>query len=1236
MTPLGSATINDPSEGVALTDPNSAVNQLAADAYPYPQVVSTDDTFLPSDPNADARSALAGTLAQQLNGMTGTFQIASNGDGSYVVTGSNGATITINNDLSGTSTVPTDANGSYTQTVFNADGTVQSTLTDTQNGDGSSSITTTNAAGQVTQSDQFNADGSGTLTTLDPTSGQITETDQLNADGSVSATMFNSSGQTIEQDQFNADGSGTATTLDPTSGQVTETDQFNVNADGSGSETMLNSAGQTIEQDQFNADGSGTQTFYDPTTGIQTGQNVINAPTPDAGTGDTSNSTAPADGSSDAGSNLGLTGPGSDGSNTTINLGPTDTGNSASNVWGVDPTQTQGQFADGANASPTGYDAAGYNAQGYNAAGYNIYGLNADGQLDPSIANAQGVTTNTDTFANGDSVTVTIQPDGSSRAVWTYTDSDTGQTASTLIQQNYTDGTESQAQFNANNDLTESGSVNANGSSTQSLYDPSEGGSGVDFQTSQTITSSDGTQTNYTFGTDGSAVQTGLDSSGNQVSQTLLSVPQAQLLPAEWDAPSSSPVAAGSAAGNTSDAASGASGPDLSTPDLSGTAAGSTSGSPLSSSAPDLSAPDLSGTTAGSAAGDTGNTSDASMPISAPSLGGNTDSGAPTFTDDPSDVGMPSSAAGSSAPTFSLDTPVGTPNFDDAPSNDPTSFYTPANDDTSNWGSWWNDTDTTTTTTGDPSDTGNTDTTSDPSDSYDPGFSADGDTGDGTSGLGDTDTTTSDPSDSYDPGFSADGDTGDGTSGLGDTTDTPDDSGTLGDLGIMGGGIINIGDISTPTSDDTSSGTDTSTTTDNSDDFYSPPDFFVGGNTNEDVGQTTDPFDDQSVGGYYDPLDPSYTTDDNWEGSDPLDPSYTTDDDWEGNDPLDPSYATDDDWEGNDPLDPTYSADNDLGDNDTLDPTYTNDLGDSDNFNLGDDDFSGDFGGDDGGDGLSSNNPWVINATLNGQTVNPIAAYAASQGNSAGVAAANAALAQAQAAAEGTAIGAQSEGAKWADGATVTWSMGALSTVPGGLPFSGSLAEQYQADVAAAFAAWGQATGLNFQQVSNNTPSDITVGVSDFNTASTGIVGYTTTQQQGGQLTGATIEVEDPNQDRLVTNGQNQLIYEGTPSTFEQTLEHEIGHALGFADNSDPNSIMHEQLTTANQNLDGTDKAGAAAMYGQSTAAAQQAAATKPAMLLVQAMAGFAPQPAGDTGEIAATSQSPLAALALSNTSAVR
>ncbi len=55
--------------------------------------------------------------------------------------------------------------------------------------------------------------------------------------------------------------------------------------------------------------------------------------------------------------------------------------------------------------------------------------------------------------------------------------------------------------------------------------------------------------------------------------------------------------------------------------------------------------------------------------------------------------------------------------------------------------------------------------------------------------------------------------------------------------------------------------------------------------------------------------------------------------------------------------------------------------------------------------------------------------------------------------------------------------------------------------------------------------------------------------------------------------------YSGTDATLDQLLLHEIGHALGLADNSDPNSIMYDAATANNRTLDQNDRIGAQLLY---------------------------------------------------------
>jgi predicted Zn-dependent protease len=188
------------------------------------------------------------------------------------------------------------------------------------------------------------------------------------------------------------------------------------------------------------------------------------------------------------------------------------------------------------------------------------------------------------------------------------------------------------------------------------------------------------------------------------------------------------------------------------------------------------------------------------------------------------------------------------------------------------------------------------------------------------------------------------------------------------------------------------------------------------------------------------------------------------------------------------------------------------------------------------------------------------------------------------------------EGAKWNSASVITWS---IADRPGTAdsPFSGYMGSQYEALVHEAFQIWAAASGLTFEEVADSNQSDIRLGWGDFNTSSTGVVGYTTCEAESGQLQpGAIIRLEDPSQDSLVAGKGNTLIYSGTIANLYQVTLHEIGHALGLADNNDPNSIMYFEATGANNTLASNDVAGIRRLYGSPALATQvlQAAASEP------------------------------------------
>jgi hypothetical protein len=203
------------------------------------------------------------------------------------------------------------------------------------------------------------------------------------------------------------------------------------------------------------------------------------------------------------------------------------------------------------------------------------------------------------------------------------------------------------------------------------------------------------------------------------------------------------------------------------------------------------------------------------------------------------------------------------------------------------------------------------------------------------------------------------------------------------------------------------------------------------------------------------------------------------------------------------------------------------------------------------------------------------------------------------------------EDAQWT-GKTITWSL-ASSAGPSDSPFSGYMGPQYAALVQKAFAAWGAATGLTFQQVTDSSQTDIRLGWGNFNTAQSGVVGYTSYQYQNGQFQpNVIIRLEDPSQTTLTPGNAGDATYTGSNADLYQLLMHEIGHSLGFADNADPNSVMYYQATGgSNSTLDSTDVSGAQSLYGPKatqsfvTSATSEATINSQILQLAQATAAF-------------------------------
>ncbi|MCA8023634.1 matrixin family metalloprotease [Burkholderia metallica] len=184
----------------------------------------------------------------------------------------------------------------------------------------------------------------------------------------------------------------------------------------------------------------------------------------------------------------------------------------------------------------------------------------------------------------------------------------------------------------------------------------------------------------------------------------------------------------------------------------------------------------------------------------------------------------------------------------------------------------------------------------------------------------------------------------------------------------------------------------------------------------------------------------------------------------------------------------------------------------------------------------------------------------------------------------------------------LTWSLSDLDS-SGHVLSSSSMAEYEQA-VTQAFSAWSAQTGFMFKEVAAGSPADIQIDWNALDTASTGVVGFTSGHTTGTTIMDAHIRLEDPTQTSL----DGTLTYTGTQATLSQTALHEIGHALGLGDTTDARSVMYYALSDQNRALDATDTLGAQAVgIGHLTQAEGMAA------LMIQSMASFGAAPSAST-----------------------
>ncbi|NYE27416.1 putative Zn-dependent protease [Rhodanobacter sp. K2T2] len=224
----------------------------------------------------------------------------------------------------------------------------------------------------------------------------------------------------------------------------------------------------------------------------------------------------------------------------------------------------------------------------------------------------------------------------------------------------------------------------------------------------------------------------------------------------------------------------------------------------------------------------------------------------------------------------------------------------------------------------------------------------------------------------------------------------------------------------------------------------------------------------------------------------------------------------------------------------------------------------------------------------------------------------------------GASQGSVYEQASWAD-KTVTWSFAqGNQAAQSSDPFSSYInAPKEEAAVEEAFQAWAKASGLNFVEVPDSAASDIRVGFGDLNTSTSNVIGLTNYTSTNGQLNaGAVVRLEDPSQTALVAGSNGQLVYGSTDASLEQVALHEIGHALGLADNGNADSVMDYLLSSSNQSLSATDVAGIQSLYGSGSSSSPPSSSmlgvNNQLHQLVQAMASF------DAGDGAWESSDPL------------
>jgi hypothetical protein len=149
------------------------------------------------------------------------------------------------------------------------------------------------------------------------------------------------------------------------------------------------------------------------------------------------------------------------------------------------------------------------------------------------------------------------------------------------------------------------------------------------------------------------------------------------------------------------------------------------------------------------------------------------------------------------------------------------------------------------------------------------------------------------------------------------------------------------------------------------------------------------------------------------------------------------------------------------------------------------------------------------------------------------------------------------EGHRWPSD-VITYAFATSDFAGQPLSFSSFIADpRYQAVVERAAAAWSAVSGIQFQLVSDSPAADIRVGFGLLHPFQGGNIGSTYWSSSGPYyLPGTVLAAEDPSETPLVPLASGDFQYSGSLSGLQQVVEHEFGHALGLAHNTDDSSAV--------------------------------------------------------------------------------